>query len=105
MSGINYNQIFRSIKNLASSQDTLDFYFNKTFRELVTKRKNKIYINLSSFKDLNDEMKMKVLENMKTVKEFDELSELLEEIDDEDIADDNRLKRKLNDSFNHFNLL
>lgn len=44
-------------------------------------------------------MKMKVLENMKTVKEFDELSELLEEIDDDDIADDNRLKGKLNDLF------
>ena len=44
-------------------------------------------------------MKMKVLENMKTVKEFDKLSELLEEIDDDDIADDNRLKRKLNDLF------
>ena len=68
LSGINYNQIFRSIKNLASSQDTLDFYFNKTFRELVTKRKNKIYINLSSFKDLNDEMKMKVLE--KSIKDL-----------------------------------
>jgi len=44
-------------------------------------------------------MKMKVLENMKTVKEFDELSELLEEINDEDISDDNRLKKKLNDLF------
>lgn len=44
-------------------------------------------------------MKMKVLENMKTVKEFDELSEMLEEIDDDDIADDARLKKKLNDLF------
>jgi len=44
-------------------------------------------------------MKMKVLENMKTVKEFDELSELLDEVNDEDIADDNRLKKKLNDLF------
>ena len=44
-------------------------------------------------------MKMKVLENMKTVKEFDELSEMLDEISDDDIADDNKLKKKLNDLF------
>ena len=39
------------------------------------------------------------LENMKTVKEFDELSGLLDEIDDDDITDDNKLKKKLNDLF------
>ena len=31
ISGLNYDQIFNSINNLASSRDTLDIYFNKIF--------------------------------------------------------------------------
>ena len=44
LSGINYDQVSKSIKNLASSRDTLDLYFDKIYQdnELL---KRKIYYN------------------------------------------------------------
>tara|TARA_B100000579_G_C22718770_1_gene798327 strand:- start:129 stop:1151 length:1023 start_codon:yes stop_codon:yes gene_type:complete len=59
-SGINYDQIFKSIKNLASSRDTLDLYFNKIYREVVDSKKDKIFINLKNFNSLNQEMQMRI---------------------------------------------
>ncbi len=59
--GINYEQIFKSIKNLASSRDTLNFYFNKIYKNIVLKKRNKFFINLKNFNILNLEMKMRVL--------------------------------------------
>ena len=47
-SGINYNQISRSIKNLASSRDTLDIYFNKIYQKSVLKKKKK-FLLISKF--------------------------------------------------------
>ena len=60
-SGINYDQIFKSIKNLASSRDTLDLYFNKIYREAVDNKKDKIFINLKNFNSFNQEMKMRII--------------------------------------------
>ena len=40
-SGINYNQIIRSIKNLASSKQTLDEYYKKILKDLLKDSKNK----------------------------------------------------------------
>ena len=67
-SGINYDQIFRSIKNLASSRDTLDLYFNSIYKDMVDKKRDKILINLESFNSLNKEMKMRVFK--KSIKDF-----------------------------------
>ena len=67
-SGINYDQVFRSIKNLASSRDTLDLYFNKIYKDTVDKKNNKIFIRLENFNSLNQEMKMRVFE--KSIKDF-----------------------------------
>ncbi len=67
-SGINYDQIFKSIKNLASSRDTLDLYFDKIYRETVLKKKKKMTIYCKVFDSLNKEMKMRVLK--KSIKEF-----------------------------------
>jgi len=67
-SGINYDQVFQSIKNLASSRDTLDLYFSKIYKGMVNKRKNKILINLASLNSLNQEMKMRVFK--KSIKDF-----------------------------------
>jgi tRNA(Ile)-lysidine synthase len=67
-SGINYDQIFKSINNLASSRDTLDLYFNKIYEETITKKKNRILISLKKFNSLNQEMKMRVLS--KSIKEL-----------------------------------
>ena len=60
-SGINYDQINKSINNLASSRDTLDLYFNKIYQEIINKKKTQILINFNDFKILNNEMKMKIL--------------------------------------------
>ncbi len=68
MSGINYDKIFQSIKNLASSRDTLDFYFNKIYKDIIVKKKNKIYMDLKNFHNINQEMKVMVLK--KTIKDF-----------------------------------
>ena len=67
-SGINYDQVFQSIKNLASSRDTLDLYFNKIYKDVVNKKKNKILINLKSLNNLNQEMKMRVFK--RSIKDF-----------------------------------
>jgi tRNA(Ile)-lysidine synthase len=67
-SGIHYDQIFKSIKNLSSSRDTLDFYFNEIYKNAVSKKNNKLLIDLKKFSILNQEMKMRVLN--KSLKEF-----------------------------------
>ena len=59
-SGISYNQIIKSIKNLASSRDTLDFHFNKIYKEIAVKKKKKVLIDLNYFNIINEEMKMRV---------------------------------------------
>ena len=67
-SGINYDQVFRSINNLASSRDTLELYFNKIYKDTIKKKKNKIFIRLEGFNSLNKEMKMRVFK--KSIKDF-----------------------------------
>ena len=67
-SGINYDQIFKSINNLAISRDTLDYYFKEIYRDLIDKKRNKYCINLLKFNKINQEMKLMVLS--KTIKDF-----------------------------------
>ena len=67
-SGINYDKIFQSIKNLATSRDTLDYYFNKIYKDIIFKKNNKIFIELKNFNNINQEMKVMVLK--KTIKDF-----------------------------------
>ena len=67
-SGINYDQISKSIKNLASSRDTLEIYFNKIYKDTVRKKKNKIIINFKNLSNLNLEMKIKIFK--KSIKDF-----------------------------------
>ena len=59
-SGINYDQVIKSIKNLASSKDTLDQYFNQIYKNIVNKKKSEIMIDLKIFDKINQEMKMRV---------------------------------------------
>jgi len=67
-SGINYDKIFQSIKNLASSRDTLDYYFKKIYKDIIVKRNDKIFIDLKKFNNINQEMKVMVLK--KIIKDF-----------------------------------
>jgi len=69
MSGIGYDQIIKSINNLASSKDTLDEYFNRVFKEIIKKSRKEITIDLRKFKRLNKEIKIGVLnESIKRLK-------------------------------------
>ena len=60
-SGINYDQIIKSINNLASSKNTLDNFFTKIYANIVKKNKNQIIIDLPEFNKLNDELKLKTI--------------------------------------------
>ena len=60
-SGIKYDQIFRSIKNLSISKDTLDQYFSKTFKELIVKKKKEIFINYKKYSKLNKDTKIALI--------------------------------------------
>ncbi len=60
-SGIKYDQIFRSIKNLSISKDTLDQYFNKTFKKLIKIDKKEIFINYQKYINLNKDTKIALI--------------------------------------------
>ncbi len=59
-SGINYDQIIKSIKNLASSRDTLDIYLKAIYKKIVNKEKNEISINFKEFCLFNKEIQMRI---------------------------------------------
>ena len=54
-------EIIRSIKNLASSKETLDDYYKKILKDLARNSKKEVFINLRKFKDLNQEIKIRVI--------------------------------------------
>ena len=60
-SGIEYNQIIKSINNLNSSKIILDDYYAQIIEKLVKKENKKISINLKKFNILKDEIKMRVI--------------------------------------------
>ena len=60
-SGINYDKIFQSIQNLASSRDTLDYYFNEIYKKIIARENEEILINLKKFNNINQEMKIMII--------------------------------------------
>ena len=60
-SGIEYDQIIRSIKNLASSRITIDEYVKKTIKQIVTKTRNEVLIDFKNFKKINNDIKISVI--------------------------------------------
>ena len=67
-SGIKYDKIFQSIKNLASSRDTLNDFFDKIYKDIVAVKNNKIFINFEKFNNINQEIKVMVLK--KAIRDF-----------------------------------
>ena len=57
-SGIEYDQIIKSIKNLASSKITIDEYSERLFRELIKKSRHEVLIDLKKLKEINIDMKI-----------------------------------------------
>ena len=60
-SGIEYDQIIKSIKNLASSQITIDEHVKNTIKEIVTKSKNEVLIDFKKFIKINYDIKIRVI--------------------------------------------
>ena len=60
-SGIEYDQILRSINNLASSEIIVEKFFQKKFKETARCFKNKVYLNLEKFKKLDTEIKIRTI--------------------------------------------
>ena len=58
-SGIEYDQILRSINNLASSEIVVDKFFQNKFKKIDKCFKNKVYINLKKFMKLDTEIKIR----------------------------------------------
>ena len=60
-SGIKYDQIIKSIKNLASSRRTLDDYLNKIFKDTINRSKDVVYVDLEKYKKFNNEIRLNIL--------------------------------------------
>ncbi len=60
-SGIEYEQIFKSINNLSESRDSLDDFLKKEFRKIIKKKGDEILINFKKFKNHNNEIKMAII--------------------------------------------
>ena len=60
-SGISYDQIYKSINNLASSEAILEKYFIKITKETIKWSKNEILINFHKFNDFDKEIKIRMI--------------------------------------------
>jgi len=60
-SGIQYDQIFKSIQNLSSSKSTLEDYLNNISKNLIKEKNREIFIDLKKFKKQNDEIKLSII--------------------------------------------
>ena len=68
-SGIEYEQIVKSINNLALSKVTLEGYFKMIFKEIIKKDNKEILINFKKFNKFNNEVKIAVInESIKKLK-------------------------------------
>ncbi len=60
-SGIEYDQIIKSINNLASSRLILEKYFSEIYKDLIKKKGEEVLIDKKKFDILNNEIKMNVV--------------------------------------------
>jgi tRNA(Ile)-lysidine synthase len=68
-SGIEYEQIIKSINNLASSNATLDGYLKRIFKDIIKITKREILVDFIKFKKLDKEVKIAVInESIKKLK-------------------------------------
>ena len=63
-SGISKDQIIKSINNLQTSSETLNFYYSDIYKKIVKKTGKKITIQKKSFLSLNKEFQIKILGNI-----------------------------------------
>ena len=63
-SGISKDQIIKSINNLQTSSETLNFYYSDIYKKIVKKTGKKITIQKKSFLSLNKEFQIKIIGNI-----------------------------------------
>jgi tRNA(Ile)-lysidine synthase len=69
-SGIEYDQIIKSINNLALSKATLDEFLKKIFKEMIRKTQNEVLLNFKKFQEYNAEIKIGLInESIKILKD------------------------------------
>ena len=61
--GIHHDQIIRSIKNLASTKETVENYIHKISKKCLLKKKNKYLINTNLLFSETNEIQLKILSN------------------------------------------
>ena len=62
-SGIHHNQIIRSIKNLASTKETIENYIKTISKKCLKKKQNRFFIDTSLLFSETDEVQLKILSN------------------------------------------
>ena len=62
--GINLEKIVRSIKNIASTKEALDFYVQKSIKKFVRFEKKSTILNLTQFKKEPQEIKFRIINNI-----------------------------------------
>ena len=68
-SGIEYEQIIKSINNLTLSKNTLDEYLKKIFKKIIRKTGKEISLNFKTFKEYNKEIQIALInESIKKLK-------------------------------------
>jgi tRNA(Ile)-lysidine synthase len=60
-SGVEYAQIFKSIRNLSESKKSLDNFLKQEFKGIIQKKNKEIIINLTKFNNHNNEIKMAII--------------------------------------------
>tara|TARA_B100001741_G_scaffold310122_1_gene308876 strand:- start:757 stop:1779 length:1023 start_codon:yes stop_codon:yes gene_type:complete len=62
--GLNFDQIMRSIKNISSTKDAINFYVSRSLKKFVKFKKRETILDLSLFKKEPKEVKFKIINNI-----------------------------------------
>ena len=59
--GLNFDQIIRSINNISSTKEAINFYVNRSLKKFVKFKKSETVLNLKMFKKEPQEVKFKII--------------------------------------------
>ena len=59
--GLNFDQIIRSIKNISSTKEAINFYVNRSLKQFVKFKKKETILDLKMFRKEPQEVKFKII--------------------------------------------
>ena len=62
--GLDFDQIIRSINNISSTKDAINFYVNRSLKKFVKFKKSETILDLTMFKKEPKEVKFKIINNI-----------------------------------------